>query len=296
MRAVIAVACVALAGAVAGADPRAEYEEGPEFEIVDGEARLMTPGRRRCDDPLIDPVLAPVRDAALGPALSAQRSACLRRELSVQLPVSALIDTPGFHGELGGALVVGGRTVVADRLELGASVRVARFQFVQNAVNKATEVQLGPLVVGAAYGRRWGASAVALAGALEVPYTRDNLDTAHLTGALSVLTTHRLTRATTLHARLGFLGARAWSLGGSTGRMAFRAGADVVRRLGARWALDVGAEIQAGWFDGYDATTLRLGAARRFGEHTRGALGIGLPLGGDERTNAVIDLGVARDL
>ena len=39
---------------------------------------------------------------------------------------------------------------------------------------------------------------------------------------------------------------RAGSLGGSTGRLAFRAGLDLVRRVGARWSFDLGAEIQAG--------------------------------------------------
>jgi len=275
-------------------DPYEEFEEGPMFEVVDDRAHEMSPGRRRCDDALIDPVVTPLRDAAI----DAQRSACLRSDLSLHLPVTALIDTPGFHGEIDGALQIGGRLVVRDKLELSASVRSVRYAFVQNAVNKATNTQAGPLVLGAAYGRRWGVSAVAIAGALEVPYTRDNLDTAHLTGSLTAITTNRITRQTTLHARLGFVGARAWSLGGSTGRMAFRAGADLVRRVGYRWSFDLGAELQAGWYDGFDGTTVRLGAQRVFGERGRyrGMLGIGLPIGGDERTNAIIDLGVIRDL
>jgi hypothetical protein len=273
-------------------DPYYRYEVGPMFEIVDDVAYEMSRGITRCSDPVIDPVVTSLRDAGI----DAQRSACLRSALSVHLPISALIDTPGFHGEIDGALQLGGRYVVGQRLELSASLRAFRYQFVQNAVNIGTGAQLGPLVVGAAYGRRWGVSAVAIAGTLEVPYTRDNLDTAHLSGALTLLATNRLTDRTTLHSRLGFVGMRAWSLGGSTGRMAFRAGADVVRRLGERWSLDLGAEIQAGWYDGFDGTTIRVGAQRRFGRYIRGMLGVGLPVGGDERTNAVIDIGVAGDL
>lgn len=273
-------------------DPYEHYEVGPVFEIVDDVAYEMSPGRTRCEVTLFDPVVTSLRDAGT----DAQRTACLRSELSVHLPLSALIDTPGFHGEIDGALQLGGRYTISTKLELSASVRAARYTFVQNAVNKATEIQLGPLVVGAAYGRRWGVSAVAIAGTLEVPYTRDNLDTAHVTGALTVLATNRLTRSATLHSRLGLVGGRAWSLGGSTGRMAFRAGVDVVRRVGDRWALGLGAEIQAGWYDGFDGTMIRLGAQRRFGRYVRGMIGVGLPVGGDERTNAIIDIGVLGDL
>ncbi len=245
-------------------------------------------------DGLVEPVVTPLRDAAI----DAQRSALVRSELSVHIPVAAHIDTPGFHGEIDGALHLGGRVVVGDRLELSASLRAFRYQFVQNAVNIGTGAQVGPLVVGAAYGKRWDASAVAIAGTLELPYTRDNLDTARLSGALTLLATNRLGPRTTLHSRLGFVGMRAWSLGGSTGRMAFRAGLDLVRRAGERWAFDLGAEIQAGWYDGFDGTTIRFGTQRRFGDsgRYRGALGIGLPVGGDERTNAIIDIGVIRDL
>lgn len=295
------VAVVILAAGIAHAERRENRLHDPyshlddryiEWEKPPLYAYQFRPGTRRCDNALIDPVPTPLRDAAI----DAQRSACLRRELTVHLPLSALIDTPGFHGEIDGALQLGGRMVVRDRFELSAGLRAARFQYVQNAVNKATEVQLGPLLLGAAYGVRRGVSAFALAGVIEVPSTRDNLDTTHLTGSLTAITTNRLTARTTLHGRLGFVGARAWSLGGTTGRLAFRAGADVVRRLGVRWSIDVGAEMQAGWYDGFDGTTIRLGAQRRFGSYVRGMIGVGLPVGGDERTNAIIVVGAAGDL
>lgn len=260
-----------------------EYDERPRHHHA---------GTRRCDESLIDPVVTPLRDASI----DAQRSACLRRELTIHIPLSALIDTPGFHGEIDGALQLGARYAFGEHLELSAALRAARYAFVQTAVNKATELQLGPLSLGAAYGTRRGRSAFAIVGVIEVPFTRDNLATTHLTGSLTAITTNRLTQRATLHGRLGFVGARAWSLGGTTGRSAFRAGADVVRRVGERWSLDVGAEIQAGWYDGFDGTTVRLGAQRRFGEYVRGMLGLGVPIGGDERTNAIFDIGVAGDL
>lgn len=265
---------------------------GSRPNLLAAESSLECGARSGCDNEHIEPVVTSLRDGYI----DAQRSAYLRREISVHLPMSALIDTPGFHGEIDGALQLGARFVVGERLELSAGLRAVRYQFVQNAVNQATQASLGPLTVGAAYGRRWGVSAFALAGIIEVPFTRSNLDTTHLTGSLTAITTHRMTRRTTLHTRLGFVGARAWSLGGSTGRMAFRAGADLVRRVGERWSFDLGAEIQAGWYDGFDGTTVRLGAQRRFGRYLRGMVGVGLPVGGDERTNAIIDIGVAADL
>lgn len=290
-----AIAIAMLLASTANAEPFDEYEEGPMFEIVDDRAYEMTPGWRRCEEQLVDPVVTSLRDAAI----DAQRSACLRSELALHVPISALIDTPGFYGELGGGLQLGGRYVVREKLELSANVRLANYHFVQNAVNKATETQIGPFVVGAAYGRRWGVSALAIAGTLELPYTRDNLDTMHVSGALTLMAMNRLGARTTLHSRLGFVGGRAWSLGGSTGRMAFRAGLDLVRHTRwSRWAFDLGAEIQAGWYDGFDGTTIRAGMQRRFGfwGRYRGALGVGVPLGGGERTNAIVDIGVIRDL
>jgi hypothetical protein len=289
------VLAVVLRASVAHAQDSFEYfEYGPTYEIVNDHMNEMWPGTTRCDDPLWDPVITPLRD----PEVDRQRTACLRHDVSADLLASALIDTPGFHGEIDGALQLGGRYLLRESLEVGASLRVLRYQFVQNAVNKATEAQFGPLALTATYGRHWGVSAVALSGALEVPYTRDNIDTAHLGGSLTLVVMNRLGDRWTLHSRLGFVGARAWSLGGSTGRMAFRAGADVVRHVReSRWGFDLGAEMQAGWYDGFDGTTIRLGAQRAFGARRyRGMLGVGLPVGGDERTNAIIDIGVVRDL
>ncbi|HEY5950322.1 MAG TPA: hypothetical protein VIV40_32735, partial [Kofleriaceae bacterium] len=100
-----------------------------------------------CDEAVIDPIVTPVRDIDL----DAQRSACLRQDVSLRLLGHALIDTPGFHGELGGNFALAGHFLARRDLELSAQLRVVDFTFVQNAVNKATNTGFGPLVIGAAY-------------------------------------------------------------------------------------------------------------------------------------------------
>lgn len=246
-----------------------------------------------CDDGVLDPVATPVRDVAI----DAQRSACLRDELSTHLLGHALIDTPGFHGVLGGDLRISGRMRIGARLELDATLRLVDATFVQNAVNKATDLTLGPATIGAAWADTLGAGAVvAVVGSLELPYTRDEQATAHASGELTAVVTARLAARTALHARLGALGAVAVSSGGDTERLAFRAGVDLARRLRRAVSFQVGAELQAGWYAAIDHVNLRAGVHWRFRGPWRGMVGAGFPVGGEERTNAVLDLGIIRDL
>jgi len=240
-----------------------------------------------CSDALIDPVATPLARGGL----DAQRGACPRSLVMVGTGGSALIDTPGFHGEIDGVVSIGLRRRVGDHVELGLSVG-QRYVFVQNAVNTASEWQTEPFVLTAAWA--WTPS-FALVGAAEVPGSRGT-DTIHVAGSLTAIASLPVGDRTHLHARLGMVGDRAWSLAGTTGRLAFRAGTDVVRRLGDRWALDLGADVQAGWFDGFDAVVARAGVQRRFGRVVRGVFGAGAPLGGGDRRNVVVMLGVALDV
>jgi hypothetical protein len=242
-----------------------------------------------CDSAVIDPIVTPVRDVDL----DAQRSACLRQELSAGLVAHALIDTPGFHGVLGGDLAIAGRLRVREYLELSAQLRVVDFSFVQNAVNKTTNTGAGPLVVGAAY----GFSRAAIVAQLELPYTRNEMDTLHVSGALGVVYTGPLADELVLHARLGALGMHAESVAGGTNRLALRAGTDVAWHLRTRLALQAGAEISAGWYGGFDHVLLRAGVHWQMtATDWRLRAGLGAPVGGSERTNAVLDLAVVRGL
>jgi hypothetical protein len=245
-----------------------------------------------CGPAVIDPIVTPVRDVDL----DAQRSACLRRDISVRLLGHALIDTPGFHGVLGGDLALAGHFLARDWLELSAQLRVVDFTFVQNAVNMATNTGFGPLVVGAALGTG-GRSPVALVAQLELPYTRDNMDTLRTSGQLAVVVTSRLADSLLLHGRLGALGMHAESLAGSTNRLALRAGGDVAWRLRTRLALHAGADISAGWYHGFDHVLLRAGVHwQPTATDWRLRAGVGAPLGGSERTNAVLDVAIVHGL
>lgn len=246
-----------------------------------------------CTDPVFDPVVTPVRDVAI----DAQRTACLRDELSTHLVGHALIDTPGFHGVLGGDLRIAGRMRLGRRFELDATLRVLDGTFVQNAVNKVTDLSFGPLTIGGAWSDALGAGAViALVGSLEIPYTRDEHATVHTAGELTAVVTGQVAVRTVLHARLGALGAVAASAGGDTERLALRAGLDLAHRLRRAISFQLGAELQAGWYAAIDHVNVRTGVHLRFGGRWRGAVGIGIPVGGEERTNVVFDLGIIRDL
>jgi hypothetical protein len=253
---------------------------------------LADPSADPCGDALTDPVPPPVRDAAI----DAQRAACTRDALSTNVEADVLIDTPGYHGEVGGDWWLAGHLRVARPLELSAAVRAVRYAFAQNAVNKATDVEMGPLTLGGAYITHLGDGANAgLSATLELPYTREDTDTIRTSGDLTLLASAALRPRTFLHARLGTVWMSASSAGGTTTRIAARAGADLVRRQGRRLALGLGADVQAGWYGGLDHVNVRVTGQWRMFERWRCAFGIGLPVGGDERTNAIVVLGLNRD-
>jgi hypothetical protein len=248
-----------------------------------------------CERAVIDPIVTPVRDIDL----DAQRSACLRSELSAGLGAHALIDTPGFYGSLGGALTLRAQFVVLPRLELFAQDRVLDVSFVQNAVNQVTDAGIGPLVVGAAYGLTAGARArTVLAARLEVPYTRDHMDKLHTSGGLDLVFTGDVADTLVLHSRLGALGMHAESTAGSTNRFALRAGADLAWQLRSRFALVGGAEMSAGWYHGFDHLLLRAGIHWRMPRESDWRLraGVGAPVGGRERANAILDVALVHGI
>jgi hypothetical protein len=87
------------------------------------------------------------------------------------------------------------------------------------------------------------------------------------------------------------------STAGSTSRLAFRAGTDLVWQPRRTVGLQAGTDLMAGWSHGFDHVLVRAGihwAIR--GGPWRFRSGIGLPLGGSERTNAVVDITVLHDL
>lgn len=239
-------------------------------------------------DPVRDPIVTPLRD----PYLDTQRSACLRDEAFVALAPRALIDTPGFRGVLGGDLSLGGRVVVGKAHEVSLQLRALDFAYVINAVNEVTHAGIGPLVVGTAAAR--GPAAIALR--VELPYTRDDWATLHTSAAVEGLVATDLAPALTLHSRLTAFGMFASSEAGDTRRLAFRAGADLAWQPRKPLALQAGADLMAGWSRGFDAVLVRAGAHWAMSSAWRLRSGVALPLGGSDRTTAIVDLAVVHDL
>ena len=251
---------------------------------------LLAPSIAAADpcDAVRDPIVTPLRD----PYLDTQRSACLRDEAFVALAPRALIDTPGFHGVLGGDLSLGGRIVVGKAHEVSLQLRTLDFAYVVNAVNEVTHAGFGPLVVGTA--ATHGPAAIALR--VELPYTRDDWATFHASAALDGLVSTDLAPALTLHGRLTALGMVASSEAGDTRRLAFRAGADLAWQPRKTLALQAGADLMAGWSQGFDAVLVRAGTQWSVSATWRLRSGVALPLGGSDRTTAIVDLAVVHAL
>lgn len=247
-----------------------------------------------CEHEIADPVPTPLHDAGIDD----QRAACLRTELASNITTHALIDTPNFHGFLGGELVIEGRKVFARRYELGARARIFDVGFVQTAVNKVTERRYGPFLVSAAYGDKLAQSArYAIVFAFEVPYTRDEMETVRTGGELTAMMTGALTDRWTIHGRLGALAARAGSEGGATQRLGIRSGLDFAWRTHRnRVGLISGAELQAGYTRGIDTFLVREQLQVHVGQDYRAVAALGIRLFGTDPTNAVFVLGIAKEL
>ncbi len=280
------IAVLLLAGS-ASADPfRHEHVERHEEHLY-GE-------HDACAYELVDPVPTPLLDAGLDD----QRAACLRTEFGLSTTTHFLIDPEEFHGHVGGDAIIDVRHVFHRELELGARLRVIDVGFVQTAVNKQLETQYGPLIVSAAWGRRLAPSArFAVVATAEIPYTRNETETMHTGGELSALVTGALSEHWTLHARLGAIGAVADSEGGTSMRLAMRAGIDVGWRSGgSRIGLLTGVETQAGFTGGLDTVLLREGFQLHLGQLYRLIAGLGIRLAGEDHTNVIFVLGAAREL
>ena len=246
-----------------------------------------------CEYELVDPVPTPL----LAAGIDDQRAACLRTEIGIGVTTHFLIDPEEFHGRVGGDAILDLRHAF-HRFELGARVRLIDLGYVQTAVNKKIETQFGPLLLSAAWGRRVAPSARgAIVATIEVPYTRNERETTHTGGELSGLITGALSEHWTLHARLGALAALATSEGGSSNRLAMRGGVDVAwRSAGSRIGLLSGIETQAGFTGGLDIVMLREGFQLHVGQLYRLVSGLGIRLTGNDHTNAIFVLGVAREL
>jgi hypothetical protein len=246
-----------------------------------------------CADSVVDPIVTPIRERWL----DVQRAACLRDEDSAGIAAHALIDTPGFRGQLGADAIVGRRMVIGKAHELSVQLRVLEFAFVQNAVNKVTHTGFGPLILGGAAGGSLGRGArAALVLRTEIPFTRDDRDTLRTSTQLAGVVTAALSPRLTLHARLGGVGTVAMSSGGTAKRLGLVSGGDLAWHVRPRLALHAGTEVMAGWAGGLDHVLARAGVHWRVrGDRARLRIGAGVPVAGNERTNAILDLALVLD-
>jgi hypothetical protein len=247
-----------------------------------------------CEHEIADPVPTPLHDAGIDD----QRAACLRTEFGANITTHALVDTPNFHGFLGGELVIEGRKVYRQHWELGARARVFDYGFVQTAVNKVTERRYGPLLISAAYGGRLAQSArYAIVLAFEAPYTRNEMETTRTGGELTGLVTGALSDRWTIHGRLGAVAAVATSEAGTLRRAGLRSGIDLAWRTQSnRVGLISGVEMQAGYTTRIDTVIVREQFQLLVGKEYRLITALGIRLTGTDPTDAVFVLGVAREM
>jgi hypothetical protein len=258
-------------------------------------ALLLGPRSARaepCDRFELAPASVGVRDAAIDRA----RSACTGWSESAGLTAQVLIDEPEFYGTLA-ASASGEVSTVVRGFEMTWRVRVVDYRFAQNAVVTASELTLGPIEFGMARSVRAGPRLV------WTPFFRIeglNTRTGHseLTEAVAV----GITGTYELGPRLighGRLLAHAWvsaPLDDLTWRAAGLASGDVGWSARPWLAVLAGVELQAGWYrSGLDHGLARVGVRFR---KCLGTVDIAaaLPLLGEERADAILHVGLARQL
>ncbi len=240
--------------------------------------------------------LAPLAIGVRDGAIDRPRSACTGWSESATLAAQVLIDTPEFYGTLA-ASVSGDVTVVLRGLELEWRVRALDYRFAQNAVITADEISLGPIEFGVARSLRAGPRVV------WTPFVRiEGLNTrigyAELmeTAAAGVVVSAQLRPRLVGHGRV--MG-HAWISGpfdDPTWRAAGLASGDVGWSARPWLAVLGGVELQAGWYrSGIDHALARVGVRFR---KCLGTVDVGaaVPLFGAERADAILFLGLGRQL
>ena len=249
-----------------------------------------------CADAVHDPVALGLRDGGFDAGVGA----CLRDQVFARTLAHAIIDTPGFYGQLGGELNVGASFIVTRGLQLGFGFRGVDFQFAQNAVSKASDLGYGPLALhlkassNLELGNRpvYGAIYVQLA----MPYTSAELQTVAVGGQLTGLLSFPVARSWLVHSRFGLVMGATSSGGGTTLRAAGRGGADLNWNIRSWIDVAAGLDFQGGWFRSFDHAMAKIAAHWRVRGRWRVETGVAIPFVGQDRTNGIFTLGISRDL
>lgn len=79
------------------------------------------------------------------------RRACPRTEVGIGARGAAIIDTPNFYGDLMGDGLVFGSVALGPKLEVFGTLEFLRYEYVQNASLKGTQMSLGQATIGGTY-------------------------------------------------------------------------------------------------------------------------------------------------
>ncbi len=242
--------------------------------------------------------LAPLAVGMRESAIDRPRAACTADRVAGGLRVQALIDTPEFYGTLAASLQLEG-SLVWRGFELSALARAVDYRFAQNAVVTADEVSFGPLQLGvaAAVGfRAWGRPTVAMPFLrIDLPATDTGYSVTTMSIAAGDVFTTELGPRLHLHQRFSVLFWAAGPIDDPTTNWAGLGSADLGWSARGWLALLGGVELQAGWHGLLDHALLRVGTRIRRCLGTF-EIGAAIPLLGEERTDAVVQLGFARRL
>lgn len=241
-----------------------------------------------------EPAAVAVRDSGI----DAPRSACMRSGAEVRARTLAQIDTNEFFGSLAGSLFLTGRWLILGGVEVEAGARLVDYRFAQNAVLSDDEISVGPVIAGIAQARplrRFGRAAMwSPRLRVAIPGSNTGLDATPFSASPSATLTIVWSEATRTHSRAALLLWLARGASGLDSRAAASASTDVVWRPQSYLGFSAGLEVQAGWHDSLDHLLAR--GRVRFGGATGFDLSAGARVIGEERTDAVVSLGLSRSM
>ncbi|MEN9798007.1 MAG: hypothetical protein RL653_1703 [Pseudomonadota bacterium] len=222
------------------------------------------------------------------------RRTCGRTEFGVGTRLRAIIDTPGFYGNIGASALLFGSYAFSPRTELFGTLEAYDFQFVQNATLQGTAGTLGQLTVGATHQVfRYGQGGIVSATARLMLPTALSSPTRTVGGEVGAAWSHRFSD------RLRFHGFGSVDLTAGLGAAAplprvgvhLNGGAEYVVCSGFSAVLD--GNLHFGRRALFDTFAPALGLRARLWRGLGLELAAALPLVGAERTDASLGLRLA---
>jgi len=290
---------LALGLALGAARPAAAQPDWLPPEVRERRARQAA---ARALDPCADPLLRPMAPALRDTGFDRTASPCLTSEIAVSARGAALVDLPDVHDTLAGSLFVDLRLHPLPRLELTVGGRALDVRHAQNAGVDETEVAFGPAYLAAAaeLDRRTLAGRplhLAWAMRLDLPYTDSGHEVPVAAASPQVVAAWAVSPSLVGHARVAALLWLARPPDDVHTRRAAALSTDWAWAPAGALAIGLGAEAQTGWYGlGLDHLLVRGGLRVPLGCRARLDLTGAARLLGEDRTDALVQLGFARDL